>query len=106
MAIVGWIAAAITRVLFAPHGVEPLVAEIPVWANSCRRCELSIIGAFQLLCHRAIGSLFIPLFSSLVQRSVLGGLDRGWVPLWWWPAHPAGLHRVLVLQHRDHRPVP
>lgn len=79
MAIVGWIAAAIVAFLFAPQ-VEPLVSELPVVGEFLAdSCELSIIGAFALVF--AIGlivfSLITPLFSSLVQRSVLGGLDQG-----------------------------
>jgi membrane protein required for colicin V production len=79
MAIVGWVAAAVLAFLFSPR-VEPLVREIPmvgdVLADSC---ELSIIVAFGvvLAVTLIIVSLFTPLFSSLVQRSVLGGLDQG-----------------------------
>lgn len=78
MAIVGWIAAAIVAFLFAPQ-VEPLVRELPVVGDFLAdSCELSIIGAFALVF--AVGliifSLITPLFSSLVQRSVLGGLDQ------------------------------
>jgi membrane protein required for colicin V production len=42
-------------------------------------CELSIIGAFALVFAVALilVSIFTPLFSSVVQRSVLGGLDQG-----------------------------
>ncbi|KIC48536.1 CvpA family protein [Tateyamaria sp. ANG-S1] len=79
MAIAGWIAAAILAFLFAPR-VEPLVREIPVVGDFIAdSCELSIIGAFALVFAVAliVVSLFTPLFSSLVQRSVLGGLDQG-----------------------------
>lgn len=79
MAIVGWIAAAVLAFLFAPR-VEPLVSEIPVIGSFLAdSCELSIIGAFALVFAVAliVVSLFTPLFSSLVQRSVLGGLDQG-----------------------------
>ncbi|MEP5732552.1 MAG: CvpA family protein [Sulfitobacter sp.] len=79
MAIVGWIAAAVLAFLFAPR-VEPLVREIPVVGDFLAdSCELSVIGAFALVFAIAliIVSLFTPLFSSLVQRSVLGGLDQG-----------------------------
>ena len=79
MAIVGWIAAAILAYLFAPQ-VEPLVREIPVVGEFLAdSCELSIIGAFALVFAVALilVSLFTPLFSSVVQRSVLGGLDQG-----------------------------
>lgn len=79
MAIVGWIAAAILAFLFAPR-VEPLVREIPVIGDFLAdSCELSIIGAFAIVFAIAliVVSLFTPLFSSLVQRSVFGGLDQG-----------------------------
>ncbi|MGB3244473.1 MAG: CvpA family protein [Sulfitobacter sp.] len=78
MAIVGWIAAAILAFLFAPR-VEPLVRELPVVGDFLAdSCELSIIGAFALVMAGTliIVSLFTPLFSSLVQRSILGGLDQ------------------------------
>lgn len=79
MAIVGWVGAAILAFLLAPT-VQPLVKEIPVinkfLADSC---ELSIIAAFALTfaVGLVIASLFTPLFASVVQRSVLGGLDAG-----------------------------
>ncbi len=79
MAIVGWIAAAVLAFLFAPQ-VEPLVRELPVVGEFLAdSCELSIIGAFALVFAGAliVVSLFTPLFSSLVQRSVLGGVDQG-----------------------------
>ncbi|WP_299370134.1 CvpA family protein [uncultured Tateyamaria sp.] len=79
MAIAAWIAAAILAFLFAPR-VEPLVREIPVVGDFLAdSCELSIIGAFALVFAVAliIVSLFTPLFSSLVRRSALGGLDQG-----------------------------
>tara|TARA_R110002094_G_scaffold33089_2_gene45606 strand:+ start:256 stop:810 length:555 start_codon:yes stop_codon:yes gene_type:complete len=79
MAIVGWIAAAVLAFLFAPR-VEPLVREIPVVGEFLAdSCELSVIGAFAIVFAIAliVVSLFTPLFSSVVQRSVLGGLDQG-----------------------------
>ncbi|APX11722.1 CvpA family protein [Tateyamaria omphalii] len=79
MAIAGWIAAAILAFLFAPR-VEPLMREIPVVGEFIAdSCELSIIGAFALVFAVAliVVSLFTPLFSSLIQRSALGGLDQG-----------------------------
>ncbi|MEM8577525.1 MAG: CvpA family protein, partial [Pseudomonadota bacterium] len=78
MAIAGWIAAAILGFLFAPR-VEPLVREIPVIGDFLAdSCELSVIGAFALVFAVAliVVSLFTPLFSSLVRRSALGGLDQ------------------------------
>lgn len=79
MAIVGWVAAAILGFLFAPQ-VEPLMQEIPVVGETlAKSCELSIIGAFATVFAVAliVVSLFTPLFSSIVQRSALGGIDQG-----------------------------
>ena len=79
LAIAGWIAAAILGFIFAPR-VEPLVKEIPVLgAFIADSCELGMIAAFGAVFALAliVVSFFTPLFSSLVQRSVLGGLDQG-----------------------------
>lgn len=79
MAIVGWVAAAVLGFMFAPR-VEPLVREIPVVGDIIAdSCELSIIGAFAIVFSLAliVMSLFTPLFSSLIRRSALGGLDQG-----------------------------
>jgi membrane protein required for colicin V production len=79
MAIVGWVAAAVLGFLFAPR-VEPLVREIPVVGDIIAdSCELSTIGAFAIVFTIAliVMSLFTPLFSSLIRRSALGGLDQG-----------------------------
>lgn len=79
MAIAGWVGAAVLAFVFAPTA-QPLVKEIPVLGDFLAdSCELSIIAAFAAVF--AIGlilaSLFTPLFSSVVQRSALGGLDQG-----------------------------
>jgi len=79
MAIVGWIAAAVLAFIFAPQ-VEPLIKEVPVLDKFLAdSCELSIIAAFAAVFAVAliVVSFFTPLFSSLVQRSALGGLDQG-----------------------------
>ncbi|MBT8152362.1 CvpA family protein [Epibacterium ulvae] len=79
MAIAGWIAAAILAFIFAPQA-EPLMAEIPVVGEFLSdSCELSLIGAFFAVLAVAliIVSFFTPLFSALVQRSALGGIDQG-----------------------------
>jgi len=79
MAIAGWIAAAVLAFIFAPQ-VEPLVKEVPVLGEFIAdSCELSIIAAFAAVFALAliVVSFFTPLFSSLVQRSALGGLDQG-----------------------------
>ena len=78
MAIVGWVAAAVLAFLFAAQ-VEPLVREIPMVGEFLAdSCELSVIAAFAIVFAVAliVVSLFTPLFSSVVQRSVLGGLDQ------------------------------
>ena len=78
MAIVGWIAAGIVAYLFGPQ-VEPLVRELPVVGEFLAdSCELSTVGAFTvvLAVMLIVVSLFTPLFSSLVQRSFLGGADQ------------------------------
>jgi membrane protein required for colicin V production len=79
MAIAGWIGAAILAFIFAPQA-QPLVKELPVVGKFLSdSCELSIIAAFAAVF--AIGlilaALFTPLFSSVVQRSALGGIDQG-----------------------------
>ncbi|AUC51832.1 colicin V production CvpA [Sagittula sp. P11] len=78
MAIVGWIVAAILAFMFAAQ-VQPLVKELPVVGEFLSdSCELSIIAAFAAVFTVALllVSLFTPLFSSLIQRSALGGLDQ------------------------------
>lgn len=79
LAILGWIGAAVLAFIFAPQA-EPLVRQIPVVGDFIGdSCELSIIGAFAGVFAIAlvVFSIFTPLFSSLVQRSALGGLDQG-----------------------------
>lgn len=78
MAILGWIAAAILAFLFAPS-VVPLVRQIPMVGDMLAgSCELSLIAAFGVVFALVLvlASLFTPLFSSLIHRSVLGGPDR------------------------------
>ena len=75
----GWIGAAILASVFASQA-EPLVKELPVIGGFIgESCELAIIAAFAAVFALAlvIMSIITPLFSSLVQRSVLGGLDQG-----------------------------
>lgn len=79
MAILGWVAAAVLAFLFAPQ-VEPLVKELPyIGEFLADSCEISMITAFFAVGAAAlvVVSLFTPLFSSLVQRSALGGVDQG-----------------------------
>jgi membrane protein required for colicin V production len=79
LAIAGWIVAGILAFMLAPQ-VEPLVKEVPVVGDFIAdSCELSMIGAFAVVFAVAliVASLITPVFSSLVQRSALGGLDQG-----------------------------
>ena len=79
MAIVGWVAAAILAFVFADT-VNPLVKEVPVVGKFIAdSCEWSIITSFAAVFALAlvVVSLFTPLFSALIQRSALGGLDQG-----------------------------
>lgn len=79
LAIAGWVVAGILAFVFAPQ-VEPLIKEVPVVGEFIAdSCELSMIGAFAAVfaVGLIVASLITPLFSSLVQRSVLGGLDQG-----------------------------
>jgi len=79
LAIAGWVVSGLLAFTFAPQA-QPLVKEIPaIGPMLADSCELSIIAAFAAVFAVAlvISSLFTPLFSSVVQRSALGGLDQG-----------------------------
>lgn len=79
LAIAGWIVAGVLAFLFAPE-IEPLVTELPVVGDFIAdSCELSMITAFTAIFAVALiaASLITPMFSSLVQRSALGGIDQG-----------------------------
>ena len=78
MAILGWIGATVVAFIFADQ-VEPLVRQVPVVGDFIGdSCELAIIAAFAAVFAVAlvVVSIFTPLFSSVVQRSALGGLDQ------------------------------
>jgi membrane protein required for colicin V production len=78
LAIAGWIAAAVVAYIFAPQA-EPLMKEIPVLSDVIAgSCEISMITAFAAVFAVAliVFSIFTPLFSSIVQRSALGGVDQ------------------------------
>lgn len=79
MAIAGWVGAAMLAYIFAAKA-QPLVKELPVVGKFLAdSCELSLIAAFAVVfaVGLIVAALFTPLFSSVVQRSVLGGLDQG-----------------------------
>lgn len=79
LAILGWIGAAVLAFLFAPT-VRPLVAQIPGLNRFlAESCELATIAGFAVVFAVALVlfSIITPLFSSVVQRSALGGVDQG-----------------------------
>ena len=78
MAIAGWIAAAILAFIFADTS-QPLVRQIPYLGDILGdSCELLILASFAVIFAIAllIVSIFTPLLSSLVQKSILSGLDK------------------------------
>lgn len=78
MAIAGWVGAAILAYVFAP-AAQPLIREAPIVGEFLAdSCVLSIVAAFMVVfaIGLVIAALFTPLFSSVVQRSALGGIDQ------------------------------
>ncbi len=78
MAIVGWIGAAVVAFIFAPSAM-PIVRELPaVGQFLADSCELSVVAAFAAVfaIGLIVAALFTPLFSSIIQRSSLGGIDQ------------------------------
>ena len=79
LSIGGWILAAIVAYVFAPM-VQPLMKEVPVLRDFLGDSgELAMIAAFAVVFAAAliVFSVLTPLFSGAVQRSALGGIDRG-----------------------------
>ncbi len=79
LAIVGWIAAAILAFVFA-DSAKPLVQQLPMLGERLNEsCELLVIVSFAAIfaITLVVFAIFVPLFSSLVQRSALGGIDQG-----------------------------
>lgn len=79
LAIAGWVVAAIVAYVFAPQA-EPLMKEVPVLRDIILgSCEISMITAFAAVFALTLilMSIFTALFSSVVQRSALGGIDQG-----------------------------
>jgi membrane protein required for colicin V production len=79
LAILGWVGAAVVAYMFAA-AAQPLIKELPVIGEFLAdSCELSIIASFAAVfaLGLVVASLFAPLMSSIVQRSILGGLDQG-----------------------------
>lgn len=79
LAILGWIAAAVLAFIFAAS-VRPMIAQLPVLERFLGdSCELATIAGFAVVFALAlvVFSIVTPLFSSVVQRSALGGIDQG-----------------------------
>ena len=95
MAIVGWVGAAVVAFIFADQ-VEPLIKQVPVLGDFIGdSCELAIIAAFAAVFAVAliVVSIFTPLFSSVVQRSAIGGIDQ---------ARIVGKAKIVVGAEIDH----
>lgn len=78
LAIAGWVVATVVAFIFADK-VQPLIGQVPVIGDFIGdSCELSIIAAFAAVFAVAlvVFSIFTPLFSSVVQRSAIGGVDQ------------------------------
>jgi len=79
LSIVGWVIAAVLAFRFAPQA-QPLMREIPYLGDFIgTSCQLGIIAAFAGVFAIAliVTSIFTPIFSGLVQKSSIGGLDQG-----------------------------
>lgn len=79
MSILGWVAAAFVAFIFAPNFL-PLIAEVPYLGDFVGESrELGILASFAIVFVIAlvVVSIFTPLFSSVVQRSAVGGIDAG-----------------------------
>lgn len=79
LAILGWIGAAVLAFLFAAT-VRPMIAQLPFLDKFLGdSCELATIAGFAVVFAVAlvVFSIITPLFSSVVQRSALGGVDQG-----------------------------
>ena len=78
MAIAGWVAASVLAFIFA-DAAQPLVRQIPYLGDMLGdSCELLIVASFAIVFAASllIVSLFTPLFSSFVQKSIFGGFDQ------------------------------
>jgi membrane protein required for colicin V production len=78
-AILGWVAAGVAGYMFAAQAA-PLIKQIPVLDKFLGdNCELSTIAGFFAVFAGALilVSIFTPLFSAIIQRSALSGVDQG-----------------------------
>ena len=77
-AIIGWVVATLLAFMFA-DATRPLVRQIPYLGDILGdSCELLILASFAINFSIAllVFSIFTPLFSSIVQKSILAGIDR------------------------------
>jgi membrane protein required for colicin V production len=78
-AIAGWVVAAIVAFKFADRAA-PLVSQIPVLDKFLGdNCELAVMSGFFAIFAGAliVMSILTPLFSAIIQRSALSGIDQG-----------------------------
>jgi membrane protein required for colicin V production len=78
LAIGMWIIAALMAFFFAPM-LKPLIEELPVVGPFLgKSCVVAVFTAFALVMAASllVLSVFTPLFSSAIQDSILGPLDR------------------------------
>lgn len=77
-AIAGWVVAAVVAYKFAGQAA-PLVKQIPGLDQFLDNCELATIaGLFAVFAGALIiMSILTPLFSAIIQRSALSGIDQG-----------------------------
>ena len=106
-AIAGWIAAAFVAFVFADTA-QPLVRQIPYLGDMLGdSCELLIVASFAIVFALSLllVSLFTPLFSAIVQRSIFGGFDQMLGFFFGVVARCClGGRRVFHLLHRDAEP--
>ena len=79
LSIAGWVVAAIAAYMLTPT-VEPLLKEVPILSDFISgSCVLSLIIAFAVVFAIAliVVSIFTPLFSGMIQKSAVGGIDQG-----------------------------
>ena len=79
LSIAGWAFAGIVAYMLTP-AVEPLLREVPILSELISgSCMLSLIVAFAVVFALAliVSSIFTPLFSSIIQKSILGRIDQG-----------------------------
>jgi membrane protein required for colicin V production len=79
LSIGGWILAAVVAFIFSPNAL-PLIREVPYLGEFIgESCELGIMASFAAVfaVTLVVVSLFTPLFATVVQRSVIGGIDAG-----------------------------